>query len=125
MSTALIESSTETASQLFFAWSEVAEPVANPQPLRRFSKPTIPSPSSYVAERAEDGISGDLEYQASNQTPAVAVHQGTSAFPVMGGGEVRLGAVMIKLLKSYGITDAEIAEGIASYAQKRCHSVAS
>ncbi len=34
------------------------------------------------------------------------------------GKPVRLGAVMLKLLKSYGITDEEIAEGIAAYAAK-------
>ena len=34
------------------------------------------------------------------------------------GMPVRLGAVMIKLLKSYGITDEEIAEGMAAYAAK-------
>ena len=34
------------------------------------------------------------------------------------GIPVRLGAVMLKLLKSYGITDEEIAEGVASYAAK-------
>lgn len=41
--------------------------------------------------------------------------------PVIGprlGTPVRLGAVMLKLLKSYGITDEEIAEGIAAYAAK-------
>ncbi len=32
------------------------------------------------------------------------------------GKPVRLGAVMIKLLKSYGITDEEIAAGMAAYA---------
>ncbi len=32
------------------------------------------------------------------------------------GKPVRLGAVMIKLLKSYGISDEEIAEGLAAYA---------
>ena len=31
---------------------------------------------------------------------------------------VRLGAVMLKLLKSYGITDEEIAAGVAAYAAK-------
>ncbi len=34
------------------------------------------------------------------------------------GKPVRLGSVMIKLLKSYGITDEEIAEGMAAYAAK-------
>lgn len=42
-----------------------------------------------------------------------------------GGGEIRIGSVMIRLLKSYGITDAEIAEGVANYARKTCHSQAS
>lgn len=31
---------------------------------------------------------------------------------------VRLGAVMIQLLKSYGITDEEIAAGLVAYAAK-------
>lgn len=31
---------------------------------------------------------------------------------------VRLGAVMIQLLKSYGITDDEIAQGLAAFAAK-------
>ena len=44
--------------------------------------------------------------------PAARVTESRSAEPV------RLGAVMIKLLKSYGITDAEIAEGMAAYAAK-------
>ena len=34
------------------------------------------------------------------------------------GIPARLGAVMLKLLKSYGITDEEISEGIAAYAAK-------
>jgi hypothetical protein len=38
---------------------------------------------------------------------------------------VRMGAVMIKLLKRYGITDAEIAEGVANYARKHQTAVAS
>jgi hypothetical protein len=35
------------------------------------------------------------------------------------GQPFRIGAVMFRLLKSYGITDEEIAEGIAAYAARR------
>lgn len=41
------------------------------------------------------------------------------------GGPVRIGATMLRLLKSYGITDSEIAQGIASYSQKHCQASAS
>ncbi|MCA9132107.1 MAG: hypothetical protein KDA45_03100 [Planctomycetales bacterium] len=38
---------------------------------------------------------------------------------------VRLGAVMLQLLKSYGVTDQEIEEGLANYAQKNRPALAS
>ncbi len=38
---------------------------------------------------------------------------------------VRMGAVMIQLLKRYGITDREIAEGVANYARKHQQAMAS
>lgn len=38
---------------------------------------------------------------------------------------VRIGGVMIKLLKRYGITDAEISEGLANYAAKQGRLAAS
>ena len=38
---------------------------------------------------------------------------------------VRMGSVMIKLLKRYGITDQEIAEGVAAYARKHQQAMAS
>ncbi len=43
--------------------------------------------------------------------------------PVAGGNEpVRIGALLLRLLKQYGITDEEIAEGIEAYAAKRAAS---
>lgn len=38
---------------------------------------------------------------------------------------VRIGAAMLNLLRSYGITEEEIAAGIASYANANCQAVAS
>ncbi|GAB5401958.1 MAG: hypothetical protein Aurels2KO_01890 [Aureliella sp.] len=38
---------------------------------------------------------------------------------------VRIGAAMLNLLRSYGITEEEIAAGIASYANGNCQAVAS
>ncbi len=39
------------------------------------------------------------------------------------GRPFRVGAVMFRLLKSYGITDQEIADGIAQYQAKRAAAV--
>ncbi len=39
------------------------------------------------------------------------------------GKPFKIGAVMFRLLKSYGITDEEIAEGVASYHAKRRNNV--
>ena len=52
------------------------------------------------------------------QLSAVPACIPSSATETRLGMPVRLGAVMLKLLKSYGITDEEIAEGIAAYAAK-------
>lgn len=41
------------------------------------------------------------------------------------GKPVKIGATMLQLLRRYGITEAEIAQGIAAYAQKHCSSCAS
>ena len=41
------------------------------------------------------------------------------------GSDVRIGTVMLQLLKSYGITDEEIAAGLESYAKKNCSRKAS
>jgi hypothetical protein len=40
-------------------------------------------------------------------------------------GQVRIGSVMLSLLKKYGITDQEISDVLATIAQEKCQSLAS
>jgi hypothetical protein len=74
-------------------------------------------------EEADFGFS-DTDSAEDFEAEAEVVCQQTATptfAPVAGtrlGMPVRLGAVMLKLLKSYGITDEEIAEGVAAYAAK-------
>lgn len=124
MSCATIESPI-ASSQLFFAWSEQAEVGVAPPAARRpsASKPTkqaaaaieptqVPKPS----QNAAVDPSGSLSRQASCLS---FTRDARFAQPV------RMGAVMIKLLKRYGITDQEIAEGVANYARKHQSAMAS
>lgn len=73
---------------------------------------------------------GDLWDQPATSTDSTCEKLGPSEplsldrRPPLPGQPVRLGATMLKLLKGYGITDSEIAQGIAAYAQKHCQSAA-
>lgn len=91
------------ASQLHFTWFDQDELPASPKQSEK-SKP---------AERVEPSVTTPVPGRLSF-TP-----EGRVAQPV------RMGAVMIKLLKRYGITDAEIAEGVANYARKYQSALAS
>ena len=97
MSNALIESPA-TASQLYFAWSE---PDSSPHalPATREETPTY-EPLAKISQPAK------------RDEPLALTPEGRIAKPV------RMGAIMIKLLKRYGITDAEIEEGVANYARQ-------
>ncbi len=128
MSNATIESPV-AASQLFFAWSEQAEVgVAPPAPARKKSVPR-PNPVANPVEPAaapkqptvspEDAASLPVERTANRAGHLTFTSDGRIAKPV------RIGSVMIKLLKRYGITDAEIAEGVANYARKHQQAMAS
>jgi hypothetical protein len=107
MQSTLVESPFAT-SQLYFSWAEnegwnptaINEPAASTPatPVRRRPLGSHePRPSQAVAP--SDHLSFDAEQRIEKP--------------------VRIGTVMIKLLKKYGITDQEIADGLASYASKR------
>ncbi len=128
MSNATFESPV-AASQLFFAWSEQAEVgVAPPAPVRKKSAPrltpavvptpSIPSPADSAARPTES---------AAIACDRTSSPEGLLSFTADGriAKPVRMGSVMIKLLKRYGITDAEIAEGVANYARKHQRALAS
>ncbi len=109
MSAAIIESPLQTPTQLCFVWSEVDEsPAAGSQETAGFSGLGQGSP---VRSRRPDRL----------QPPT------PSAWPIGSQrcGQVRMGEVMIKLLKRYGITDLEIEHGLAEYAAKNAASLAS
>ncbi len=64
-----------------------------------------------VAHRPVEGEGRDAQPTLRTGTP--------------GNQPVRLGSLMIRLLKSYGVTDAEIADGLEAYALKQQASLAS
>jgi hypothetical protein len=101
MSIATFESP-QVATQQFFPW--VFEDQANYE--YSVSEPTV------IESAEEFGNGSEVACEAMVQNvfaPSFANEQRI-------GKTVRLGAVMIKLLKSYGITDDEIAAGMAAYA---------
>lgn len=98
MSTLFAESSV-VPSQLFlpFAQPESEPEVAVENPTSGSTAATTEEPAKIVCRVAEDGTKRISE-------------------------PVRVGTVMIKLLKRYGITDEEISQGLQDYAAK--HQVA-
>ncbi len=126
MSQATIESPV-ASSQLFFAWSEQA--AVGIAPPKRPTKKSAPRPlvegKTPVAPPVPPAVApAEKTTQAAQRCTTPAGHL---SFTGSGRIErpVRMGAVMIKLLKRYGITDAEIAEGVANYARKHQQALAS
>ena len=102
MSIATFESP-QVASQQFFPW--VFDEAAD------YDYSTV-EPYSAVEPTEEIEAESEVACQPTAQVAFVP----SSINEARIGKPVRLGAVMIKLLKSYGITDEEIAEGMAAYA---------
>lgn len=96
MSVATLENHGST-SQLFFAWSEDTSLNDN-----------IPVSSPTASVTGSSAIASSIQrYPAVTEPPA------------RGTGPVRIGKVMLQLLRKYGISDEEIEEGIAAYARRR------
>lgn len=132
MSCATIESPV-ASSQLFFAWSDQAEVGIAPPVARRPSvaKPTKPAeqtakqPTATADEPARQAtpsqnIAADPSEPISRTATCLSITRNARV-----AQPVRMGAIMIKLLKRYGITDQEIAEGVANYARKHQQALAS
>jgi hypothetical protein len=98
MSNALIESPA-TASQLYFVWSE---PDSSPPAAEEIRK----EPPAYQPARQINQV--ETREERLTFSP-----DGRIAKPV------RMGAIMIKLLKRYGITDEEIEEGMADFVARQ------
>lgn len=89
-------------------------------PRRAAARPSVARPA---AERplAADGPAAAAVAEPT-LVPTAAVEATSVQEALVGdrlGQPFRIGAVMFRLLKSYGITDEEIAEGIAAYAARR------
>ncbi|MEO8272322.1 MAG: hypothetical protein ABI557_21620 [Aureliella sp.] len=129
MSSATIESPV-ASSQLFFAWSEQAEvgvapPVARRPSVAEPNKPTTKQPSAAASELAVGAKPIRKVAAESSETPSRKASCLSFTRDARIAQPVRMGAVMIKLLKRYGITDQEIAEGVANYARKHQQALAS
>ncbi len=117
MSIATFESPV-TESQLFFSWLENEnadlediQQDNDPQPATlRLTAATAPSLKPAAVQMASTDP-GPEQRPTSNGLPARATHPRLAK-------PVRLGAVMFQLLRSYGVTDEEIAQGLAAYAAK-------
>ncbi len=133
MSTAVIEAPFQSASQLCFAWDDqaadaiaaettAAQTAAMARRRRSRATPRLAPTTTHLVRQAES--QPDCT-RVECSTVAALPQVPAAPLAVRGGGEVRIGSVMIKLLKRYGITDQEIADGLASYAQRPCQSTAS
>jgi hypothetical protein len=100
-------------------------PLPPPPTTRKLIRISIPSLDESPVKHSP--VKNAPVNKRAGEVPAVANFPPVPAAPlaVRGSGEVRIGAVMLKLLKRYGITDQEIADGLASYAQKQCQSAVS
>ncbi len=133
MSCATIESPV-TSSQLFFAWSEQAEVgVAPPAAALKwpdaqssvFNQPPVQRQSAATNKIAQ--MAKPSQGTAATQNDSLSRSSNCLSFTrdARFAQPVRMGALMIKLLKRYGITDQEIAEGVANYARKHQQAMAS
>ena len=98
------------ASQLFFSWNE--------------SEVQDQTPSEPIA-RAPSSAAATLPSQSSCEGRLTDREFAWPASELRLGREVKIGGIMIKLLKRYGITDSEIQEGLDRYAQRNCTQIAS
>jgi hypothetical protein len=102
-----------TSSQLYFPWISDAEaPITSrfsdgcdstTELTQRTSKPA-PVVINSAVNRAFDAAAGS-EFLSADQKARVA-------------SPVRIGSVMLKLLRQYGITDEEIEDGLAAFASR-------
>lgn len=97
-----------TTSQLFFDF----------EPAGGFAATALldPPPAAKVREFTS-GYASDHDANDQADRPSLYAVRAEDLLPRRGAGEVRIGNVMLQLLKRYGITDEEIEEGLADYAR--------
>lgn len=88
----------------------------------------IPGGELWETPSTHGNLSADSTNRMAGKADAKARPQGVSLAPQTSqriAKPVRIGAAMLNLLRSYGISEEEIAAGIASYANANCQAVAS
>ena len=110
----------ETYRQLGFTWEDSFRDDATNKPAVSSEPQTSTiedqaTPQQVTKQGLEDtATDGILRFREDTETGGKRIAE-----------PVRIGGVMIKLLKRYGITDAEIAEGLENYAAKQGRLAAS
>ena len=122
MSTALVEPAyLGNSSQMWLPFSEVPE-------IPSAASETIGSPNSPCHSASQPSILSEVVTAEPVQTSET--HHSRATAPQTGkpprtGKPVKLGSLMLLLLKRYGITDEEIADGLESYMLENQTAVAS
>lgn len=121
---ATLSAPSATSSQLLFDFDSVSVVAPVPKPVsvsKRVSQPRATHARRQSVTETTSSVVGFVAEDLSSARTSLLATVGVpdAKLPRRGGGEVKLGAVMIKLLKRYGITDAEIEEGLAEYASRR------
>jgi hypothetical protein len=103
MSTATLEIPS-SSTQLYFSWNDEIEMSGNVA-----YQPAVVEPAVVVC---------DVEVKGAKKA-AVASSIEVSHSGLRRAQPVKIGSLLLQLLKQYGITDAEIAAGIAAYEEKK------
>ncbi len=122
MSSVLVESPV-TASQLHFSWGEES----HSSPITEYPAATQ-YPANQYPEATESAVLPSVREDVAQPVEGSRAHVGESSQQLQSercNQPVRMGALMIQLLKGYGITDEEIAQGLADYARRTCSVAAS
>ncbi len=119
MSVAII-TTPQVSSQMTFGWDQPeSQPIPKTVVLPPASTKVIPNANAQAAGRnSNTGNTFETSnWTNRNQTAIAGNHEGRLEFINHRIGKpVRIGGVMFKLLKRYGITDDEIAQGLFDYA---------
>ena len=131
MSTTFATNRCPTEVQLCFSWMDnggsavdsAQRPVRRPAGSPPSGSPRLRSTAPSRDADASSAVGRSANQQVSTPTataPATMASRAGSQFHRQTRvGEVRLGAVMLRLLKRYGITDEEISVGIAQWNQRQ------
>ncbi len=124
--------------QLSFPWMQTEVAAKSPrksdkrsrttqsaQPRTESVRPEAQQPVAVVAIPSSQPIVAEPAAIKLSKVESVALVQPVAIDRNQRVGEVRIGKVMMQLLKRYGITDEEISSVLATIAQEKCENLAS